>query len=282
MEPRWTVYSHTHVASGRRYVGLTKKTMLARWNQHVANAKAKRGKGCAHFWAAIRLYGKDAFSHEVLEVCETVDLANAAEERWIEKLCTRDPAKGFNLAKGGQHVPHPIKNPWDRPGFREKATAYLKAHNDSLTSEDRSARTKKLWEDPAFRQKVEPHIRAMATDPSVRLKAVSAMKATKARPGVKARASEVSRRMWEDPFFRQANAAMWSDPVFREKCESGLRAGATINAAKTHCKHGHEFTTENTRLNRRGSRECRTCLRIQKLEGYYRRKPRPGARPSAR
>lgn len=32
------------------------------------------------------------------------------------------------------------------------------------------------------------------------------------------------------------------------------------NARKTHCVHGHEFTPENTRLDARGARRCRTCL----------------------
>jgi hypothetical protein len=35
---------------------------------------------------------------------------------------------------------------------------------------------------------------------------------------------------------------------------------AAVNAAKTHCPQGHEYTPENTRRNRRtGSRLCRTC-----------------------
>lgn len=40
-------------------------------------------------------------------------------------------------------------------------------------------------------------------------------------------------------------------------------APAAINARKTHCKHGHEFTPENTLLRRRvgGGRHCRACLR---------------------
>ena len=38
-------------------------------------------------------------------------------------FCTRDPNFGFNLMKGGQHVPHPIrKNPWDDPEYRRKIT----------------------------------------------------------------------------------------------------------------------------------------------------------------
>lgn len=32
-----------------------------------------------------------------------------------------------------------------------------------------------------------------------------------------------------------------------------------INAAKTHCPQGHEYTSDNTYVNPNGSRECRTC-----------------------
>jgi hypothetical protein len=33
------------------------------------------------------------------------------------------------------------------------------------------------------------------------------------------------------------------------------------HALKTHCKHGHEYTPENTYVNPKGSRECRVCIR---------------------
>ena len=36
---------------------------------------------------------------------------------------------------------------------------------------------------------------------------------------------------------------------------------AAKNAVKTHCKHGHEFTEENTYITYRGDRSCRTCQR---------------------
>ena len=92
--------------------------MLARWNGHVNLAKRSNGKR-SHFAAAIRKYGKDAFSHEVLEVCYDLEVANLAEECWIEFYETRNPAKGFNLMRGGAHTPNPNrKNPWDDPEFR--------------------------------------------------------------------------------------------------------------------------------------------------------------------
>jgi hypothetical protein len=34
-----------------------------------------------------------------------------------------------------------------------------------------------------------------------------------------------------------------------------------INARKTHCIHGHEFTVENTNIRPNGWRECRACKR---------------------
>lgn len=41
---------------------------------------------------------------------------------------------------------------------------------------------------------------------------------------------------------------------------------AAVNAAKTHCKRGHEFTPENTRMSN-GHRSCITCREIRYVEG---------------
>ncbi len=40
----------------------------------------------------------------------------------------------------------------------------------------------------------------------------------------------------------------------------------------THCKNGHEFTPENTRITRLGYRECRECNRIRMRTPEYRAK----------
>lgn len=48
---------------------------------------------------------------------------------------------------------------------------------------------------------------------------------------------------------------------------TNARRGNTIarkNAAKTHCKHGHEFTAENTILHKGKYRNCKTCVRASK------------------
>lgn len=44
----------------------------------------------------------------------------------------------------------------------------------------------------------------------------------------------------------------------RENILRGSSCSAA-NARKTHCIRGHEFSAENTRIDRRGARECRAC-----------------------
>jgi hypothetical protein len=50
---------------------------------------------------------------------------------------------------------------------------------------------------------------------------------------------------------------------------------AVINAAKTHCKHGHEFTAANTYINKRGNRNCRACQARAQREFYARKMGAP-------
>lgn len=48
--------------------------------------------------------------------------------------------------------------------------------------------------------------------------------------------------------------------------------GTDPNTAKTHCPADHEYTPDNTLVNRQGSRVCLTCKRERALAGYYRRR----------
>lgn len=52
-----------------------------------------------------------------------------------------------------------------------------------------------------------------------------------------------------------------------ENLLDAVRHGRNVQAAQTHCKYGHEFTTENTYLipPERRRRECRTCSNARKL-----------------
>lgn len=51
------------------------------------------------------------------------------------------------------------------------------------------------------------------------------------------------------------------DPVTRSE---NLRRSPLMdrNSHKTHCKRGHEFNAENTRVRPNGQRTCKTCMRM--------------------
>ncbi len=166
----------------------------------------------------------------MLEVCHDLEVANAAEQKWIDHFKTRDPAFGFNLTPGGAHTPHPIKNPWDRPEFRDII----------------SKRSRDMWQDPEFRARNLPALQAMSADPEMRK-----------------RWSESTSRQFSSPESRQKMSetvkALHQIPEIAEKFRSGFRKTDAERAAKTHCKHDHEFTPENTRTDERGWRYCKRC-----------------------
>lgn len=48
--------------------------------------------------------------------------------------------------------------------------------------------------------------------------------------------------------------------------------GTNHNRVKTHCKHGHEFSPENTRITKRGNRSCKECENMAQRRAYRNRK----------
>lgn len=54
-------------------------------------------------------------------------------------------------------------------------------------------------------------------------------------------------------------------------------APTALNARKTHCKRGHEFTPENTYVMTNGGRTCRTCAREATREAQRRYRARKKA-----
>lgn len=55
-----------------------------------------------------------------------------------------------------------------------------------------------------------------------------------------------------------------------------VRNGTNFWATRTHCKYGHEFTPENTRMAGR-SRKCKECLARRNAEWYKKKKEETAA-----
>ena len=91
--PKCGVYSLTHIATGRVYVGQS-IDIDRRWREH-----AKGQTGCGILTHAIAKHGWTEFKADVLELCSHDEL-NAMEQKWVASLGAMHPA-GFNLTTGG-------------------------------------------------------------------------------------------------------------------------------------------------------------------------------------
>ena len=85
------IYRLTNTVNQKTYIGLTTQTLERRWRAHVNSAT--RGSSC-HLHNAIRKYGPDAFTHDVLEET-TTDLMNEREIHWIAE-CSPE----YNMTAG--------------------------------------------------------------------------------------------------------------------------------------------------------------------------------------
>lgn len=99
---RNVIYAILCLENGKAYVGQTRRTLDARWRQHVKNT-GDNYTGCSALRAAMRKYGADNFSVHVLQSCGTIEELDAAEVRWIAELGTFpvEAGRGYNLISGG-------------------------------------------------------------------------------------------------------------------------------------------------------------------------------------
>ena len=94
------IYSITHKASGKQYIGLTIQTLERRWKYHLEQALAGHIKGDNSLHSAIREFGHDAFEMQVIDTGITKKDLEQKEIFWIKELQTLAP-KGYNISTGG-------------------------------------------------------------------------------------------------------------------------------------------------------------------------------------
>lgn len=101
---------------------------------------------------AIKKYGKENFSRELICICETSNIANDLEKFWIKKLDATNRLIGYNLSKGGDaNVPYECllegakkrkgrKHPEDvkrKMSESMKGKKFTKEHKDNLSKNHR-------------------------------------------------------------------------------------------------------------------------------------------------
>lgn len=92
------IYLITNTSTNKKYVGLTTKGASERFKEHIYQHR-KHGS-CTALYSAMRKYGSDKFSVQVIEDCSGLSELNDREVYWIKKLNTLSP-NGYNLTTGG-------------------------------------------------------------------------------------------------------------------------------------------------------------------------------------
>ncbi len=96
------VYLVKNKINGKRYVGMTTRSVEERWKEHVQdrNSKAQRNKALSR---AIRKYGETSFEISVIGVCRT---GRKQDLSWLETFCIATAgtkgASGYNMTDGGE------------------------------------------------------------------------------------------------------------------------------------------------------------------------------------
>lgn len=97
------IYLATNQINQKRYVGFTTNTLARRRYQHSYDAKRKDRRTDTLFYRAIRKYGIEAFSFEIIK--ESNDAENLLRE-WEPKLIleyqSNDRRYGYNTCSGGR------------------------------------------------------------------------------------------------------------------------------------------------------------------------------------
>lgn len=92
------IYCVTNTVNGKKYVGKTSHALAFRMKGHVYDALSKGSRYAFH--AAIRKYGADNFTVEVVAKCSSLEDLRNEEMRVIRE--TGSVANGYNMTLGGE------------------------------------------------------------------------------------------------------------------------------------------------------------------------------------
>lgn len=96
------IYKFTHIDSGRCYIGQTIQLPEQRKAEHLSNSKYSTKE--YHFHNALKKYGANAFTFEVIDTAPTLHELNMLEEKYI--LLYDSINNGFNIRNGGENKLH--------------------------------------------------------------------------------------------------------------------------------------------------------------------------------
>lgn len=100
------IYKATNKINGKIYIGQTTRSLRRRKQGHIQDTKNNRDNSIFH--RAIKKYGKNVFSWEIIENCDSKDELDEMEFHYIKQYDSYD--NGYNLTLGGEGSPGAIRS----------------------------------------------------------------------------------------------------------------------------------------------------------------------------
>lgn len=166
--------------SGKAYIGQTNH-YKRRCNTH------QKITGCTLFFRAIKKYGWDNFTHEILKENLTLEQANYWEEKLIKEHITLAP-NGYNLRGGGD-------NQTMSESSKKLISDFQKEYkNRPEIKLKQSEMSKKRFSNPEERKKLSDAQKAVRKSPEVRQRMSETAKKALSNPEVRKKLSIASKR----------------------------------------------------------------------------------------
>ena len=148
------IYKIINIKNQKIYIGqTTKKRPTDRFSQHKYLAlHPQQEKNISYLHRAMKSDGIDNFKFEIIEQVDNL-LLNEREKYWIKQYNSLAP-NGYNLTVGGQGTLG-FSRPQSQEERNKKGNSVKKYYQNYPQAREKvSQRTKELWKDPEYREKV--------------------------------------------------------------------------------------------------------------------------------
>ncbi len=140
------IYLIINLINRKLYVGQTNYPER-RWSQHKYAAKNYEvAENTQVITRAIHKYGIENFEFKVIEIHETQEAVNKAEQDAIKRLETTNPKIGYNIEPGG----HDIRSPETLRKISVSLQKYYETHDGSLKGKHHSEEAKQRMSEVAM------------------------------------------------------------------------------------------------------------------------------------
>jgi len=96
------IYCVKNKINGKEYIGLTTRSLEARWKQHIYESnRLDSWEWKTPLGSAIKKYGKETFDVSIIEHCDSIESMKQSERDTIEKRKSHVSVGGYNVTKGG-------------------------------------------------------------------------------------------------------------------------------------------------------------------------------------